>query len=282
MEGLRRRGIAEFQGTALWDLLNGLKELRDLEYNPPRLKNITFFGDLWKRAAVVKGSEVVRNQMGMIITTAANAKVLLLACADKIEALSSASGERRERILYEILEVYIPLAERSGRRDMADFLRDKWFYYTNYEEYTQLAEALRKRTGLNREQSEEYLALELRNLIIYLKSSIPADKFYVTGRFKGPASIRNKMTRKGVALDDINDLFGFRLVILSEDKMLMGEVIGLIDQFVRMPGRHWMGAKPRNRIKGDHYEGVHIDYWDDSTRPFEIQIMTSANFDLYG
>lgn len=79
----------------------------------------------------------------MIITTAANAKVLLLACADKIEALSSASGERRERILYEILEVYIPLAERSGRRDMADFLRDKWFYYTNYEEYTQLAEALK-------------------------------------------------------------------------------------------------------------------------------------------
>ncbi|MBI3617002.1 MAG: HD domain-containing protein, partial [Candidatus Omnitrophica bacterium] len=283
MEGLRRRGIAEFQGTALWDLLNGFKALRDIKYYPPRLKNITFFGDLWKRAAVVKGSEVVRNQMGMIITTAANAKVLLLAYADKIEALSSASGSggQRERILYEILEVYIPLAERLGRQDMADFLRDEWLYYTNYREYTRLAEALKERTGLNREQSEEYLALELRNLIIYLKSNIPADKFYVTGRLKGPASLGNKMTRKGVVLDDINDLFGFRLVILSEDKMLTGEVIGLVDQFVRMPGRHWMGAKPRSRIKGDHYEGVHIDYWDDLTRPFEIQIMTAANFDLY-
>ncbi len=163
---------------------------------------------------VTKEANQAENLRKLLLAMSRDVRVLLVKLADRLHnmrTLDHVAPDKQKRIAHETMDIYAPLAGRMGMQLVRDELEDISFRILNPEANRIITDRL---TRLHAESGDllKEIAEALRNILS--KNGMNAD---VKGREKRPYSIWRKMERKHLSLDQLSDIFGFRVIVDSLD-----------------------------------------------------------------
>ncbi|HEY7646674.1 MAG TPA: bifunctional (p)ppGpp synthetase/guanosine-3',5'-bis(diphosphate) 3'-pyrophosphohydrolase, partial [Hyphomicrobiales bacterium] len=216
---------------------------------------------------VSKRAEQAENFRKLLIAISSDIRVLLVKLADRLHnmrTLEHMTAESRKRNAQETLDIYAPLAGRMGIQEMKDELEElafKWLQPKAYETLiTQLA-TLRQRNKGSIETIEQEMRAKLAEYGIAAK---------VSGREKKPYSIWRKMENKQISLEQLSDIYGFRVIV--ENIADCYRVLGAIHTTWRtVPGRF---KDYISTPKFNNYQSIHTTIVGPGHRRVELQIRT--------
>ena len=204
----------------------------------------------------------------MMLAMIEDIRVILVKLADRMHNMSTMDAmprEKQARIARETLEIYAPIANRLGINHMKVALEDLGFRYLYPYRYSVLERALSRAKGSQRQIvkqiSERFMkAMEEEGI-----------KGEVHGREKHLYSIYKKMAEKKRVLNDIVDVYGFRIVV--EDVNTCYRLLGIVHGLYKpMPGR-FKDYIAIPRING--YQSLHTTLFGPKGLPIEVQIRTT-------
>ncbi|MEC7551787.1 MAG: bifunctional (p)ppGpp synthetase/guanosine-3',5'-bis(diphosphate) 3'-pyrophosphohydrolase [Pseudomonadota bacterium] len=205
----------------------------------------------------------------LLVATANDIRVLIVKLADRLHNMRTLhyiqDPSRKQRIAQETLEIYAPLAGRMGIQSFREELEDLSFKMLKPQGYNLISEKL---AALKAERSDmlDSIAYDLKNLLT--EEDVDAA---VEGREKSPFSIWRKMENKSIALEQLSDIFGFRVIVDTEADCY--RALGAVHrkwQFV--PGRF----KDYISVpKTNNYRSLHTTIIGPNRQRVEIQIRTS-------
>lgn len=204
----------------------------------------------------------------MMLAMIEDIRVILVKLADRLhnmKTLDAMPREKQARIARETLEIYAPIANRLGINHMKVDLEDLGFRYLYPYRYAVLERALKRSKGSQR-QIVKKISEQLRKAM--QKEGIEGE---VQGREKHLYSIYRKMAERKRPLDDIVDVYGFRIIVndVNTCYRLLGVVHGL---FKPMPAR-FKDYIAIPRING--YQSLHTTLFGPKGLPLEVQIRTA-------
>jgi guanosine-3',5'-bis(diphosphate) 3'-pyrophosphohydrolase len=236
-------------GPEIGSLVDGLTKLKRLDL-------------VSKRAA--QGE----NFRKLLLAIAADVRVVLVKLADRLHnmrTLDFMPPDKRRRIAEETLDIYAPLAGRMGIQEIRDELEDLSFRHLNPEAYETVSRRLADLSTQN-----ERLVEEIKR---DLKGRLDAKgvKATVEGRQKRPYSIWRKMERKMVAFEQLSDVFGFRLVVDTDDDCY--RALGVVHTtWPMVPGRY---KDYISTPKQNDYRSIHTTVIGPGRQRVELQIRTA-------
>jgi guanosine-3',5'-bis(diphosphate) 3'-pyrophosphohydrolase len=120
--------------------------------------------------------------------------------------------EKQLKIASETVYVYAPLAHRMGLYNIKTEMEDLSMKYLEPETYRSMA---RKLAETKRERTRY-----INEFVKPLQDKLAASgfDFEIYGRPKSIHSIWNKMKKKGVAFEEVYDLFAIRVILNSRPK----------------------------------------------------------------
>ena len=205
----------------------------------------------------------------LLVATANDIRVLIVKLADRLHNMRTLhyiqDPSRKQRIAQETLEIYAPLAGRMGIQSFREELEDLSFKMLKPQGYNLISEKL---AALKAERSDmlDSIAYDLKNLLT--EEDVDAA---VEGREKSPFSIWRKMENKSISLEQLSDIFGFRIIVDTEADCY--RALGAVHrkwQFV--PGRF----KDYISVpKTNNYRSLHTTIIGPNRQRVEIQIRTS-------
>ena len=205
----------------------------------------------------------------LLVATANDIRVLIVKLADRLHNMRTLhyiqDPSRKQRIAQETLEIYAPLAGRMGIQSFREELEDLSFKMLKPQGYNLISEKL---AALKAERSDmlDSIAYDLKNLLT--EEDVDAA---VEGREKSPFSIWRKMENKSISLEQLSDIFGFRVIVDTEADCYRS--LGAVHrkwQFV--PGRF----KDYISVpKTNNYRSLHTTIIGPNRQRVEIQIRTS-------
>ena len=240
--------IAERFGASVAEIVDGVTKLDQIKFKSREEAQVESFRK-------------------MVLAMVRDIRVILVKLADRthnMRTIDSMSPIRRRAIARETLEIYAPLADRLGLYTMKLELEDLGFRAAYPQRYKVLERAVKRSRG-NQKEFLTKIADSLRTALA--KANISAR---VIAREKHLFSIYRKMRRKRMALSEIIDVFGLRVVVDSVDTSYrtLGVVHGV---FKPMPGRFKdYVAIPR----ANGYQSLHTTLFGPSGTPIEVQIRT--------
>ncbi len=216
---------------------------------------------------VTKKAEQAENFRKLLIAISSDVRVLLVKLADRLHNMRTMEhmrDDRRRHISRETMEIYAPLAGRMGIQWLRDELEDlsfRWLYPDANETILARLEKLRTSyTGLIIEVEKE----------LHLKLEEYGIDALVTSREKKPFSIWRKMENRQIALEQLCDIYGFRVITKTvEDCYRVLGVIHTTWQIV--PGRF----KDYISVpKSNDYQSIHTTIIGPERQRVELQIRT--------
>ena len=203
----------------------------------------------------------------MLLAMVRDIRVVLVKLADRthnMRTLGAVPAPKRRAIAVETLEIYAPIAERLGLYTMKLELEDLGFRALYPHRYRVLEKELKRARG----NQKQFIGKISETLTTALgKSGIKA---VVEGREKHLYSVYKKMRSKGIALNEIVDVYGFRIVVDSVDTCY--RVLGVVHGVYKpMPGR-FKDYIAIARING--YQSLHTTLFGPNGIPVEVQIRT--------
>ena len=205
----------------------------------------------------------------LLVATASDIRVLIVKLADRLHNMRTLhyiqDPKRKQRIAQETLEIYAPLAGRMGIQSFREELEDLSFKMLKPQGYSLISDKL---VALKAERSDmlDSIAYDLKNLLT--EEGVEAA---VEGREKSPFSIWRKMENKSISLEQLSDIFGFRVIVNGEVDCY--RALGAVHrkwQFV--PGRF----KDYISVpKTNNYRSLHTTIIGPNRQRVEIQIRTS-------
>ncbi|KHJ54969.1 bifunctional (p)ppGpp synthetase/guanosine-3',5'-bis(diphosphate) 3'-pyrophosphohydrolase [Aureimonas sp. OT7] len=249
-----RKEIDQLFGSKIGQLVEGLTKLKRLEL-------------------VSKKAEQAENLRKLLLAIADDIRVLLVKLADRLHnmrTLGVMRPEKRARIAQETMDIYAPLAGRMGMQDMREELENLSFRHLNLEAYetvTARLEELKEKHAGTIDEIERVLSDKLA------ENGIEAD---VSGRQKKPYSVFSKMQRKALSLEQLSDIFGFRVLVETEEDCY--RTLGIVHRtWPMVPGRF----KDYISIpKQNGYRSLHTTIVGPSRQRVELQIRTRAMHDI--
>ncbi len=243
-----RGEIDQLFGPEIGSLVDGLTKIRRLDL-------------------VSKKAEQAENFRKLLIAISTDVRVLLVKLADRLHnmrTLEHMKPEGRQRVSQETLDIYAPLAGRMGMQGMRDELETlafKWLHPEAFATVTgKLAELRAKNEGLV-EDIRSALAGKLADAGI---------KAEVSGREKKPYSIWSKMENKQIGLEQLSDIYAFRLIVDTIDDCY--RVLGLAHTTWRtVPGRF---KDYISTPKQNNYQSIHTTVVGPRHQRVELQIRT--------
>ncbi len=240
--------IESLFGKEISNLVDGVTKLNRLEIKSENTKHAENF-----RKLVIAMSEDLR--------------VLLVKLADRRHNMSTlhfiSSPDKRRRIARETLDIYAPLAERIGMRQMKEDLQDMAFG----ELYPDARDSITKRLDFLRKQGHT----EVEKIIARLNEMMEEGGIHgadIDGREKKAYSIWRKMEQKNVGFEQLADIVAFR--ILVKDVGECYQALGLIhSKFHTIPGRF---KDYISTPKSNGYQSIHTSVIGPNQQPIEIQI----------
>jgi RelA/SpoT family (p)ppGpp synthetase len=216
---------------------------------------------------VSKRAEQAENFRKLLIAISSDIRVLLVKLADRLHnmrTLEHMKPESRQRNAQETLDIYAPLAGRMGIQDMKDELEELAFKWLQPQAYntliTQLA-ALGKRNKNIIEVIETELRTKLQDHGIQGK---------VSSREKRAYSIWRKMQNKQISLEQLSDIYGFRVVVDNVTDCY--KVLGAVHTTWRtVPGRF---KDYISTPKYNNYQSIHTTIIGPGHQRVELQIRT--------
>jgi GTP diphosphokinase / guanosine-3',5'-bis(diphosphate) 3'-diphosphatase len=221
---------------------------------------------------MTKKAEQAENFRKLLLAISSDVRVLLVKLADRLHnmrTLEHNSPESRQRNSEETLEIYAPLAGRMGMQGVRDELEELSFKWLNPEGYAtvtaKLAELRRRNGGLI---DEILLALKAR----FAAAGIAAE---ISGREKKPYSIWRKMENRQISLEQLSDIYAFRVSVASHHDCY--RALGLVHGVWRaVPGRF---KDYISTPKQNNYQSIHTTIVGPRNQRVELQIRT---LDMHG
>lgn len=215
-------------------------------------------------------SQQAENFKKILLTLTDDPRVILIKLADRLHNMRTLEHMKREKqlkIASETVWVFAPLAHRMGLYNIKTELEDLSMKYMEPENYKEIA---RKLSETRRERTRY-----INEFIRPLKEKIEAAgfQFEIYGRPKSIHSIWNKIKKKGVAFEEVYDLFAIRVILDSppeKEKEDCWKVYSLItDEYTPSPERmrDWL-SNPKN----NGYEALHTTVMGPQGKWVEVQI----------
>ncbi len=201
----------------------------------------------------------------MLLAMSQDVRVILVKLADRLhnmQTLDAMRPEKQKRIARETLDIYAPIANRLGLNPIYHELEDLSFKYLYPTRFRVIEKAIRHARG-NR---KEVIGKILESIKAQLQHhKLQAD---VLGREKHLHSIYKKMAEKSMRLSQINDIYGFRIIVqdTADCYLALGALHAL---YKPIPGRF----KDYIAIpKANGYQSLHTTLFGPFGTPIEVQI----------
>ncbi|HEY2465542.1 MAG TPA: bifunctional (p)ppGpp synthetase/guanosine-3',5'-bis(diphosphate) 3'-pyrophosphohydrolase [Steroidobacteraceae bacterium] len=201
----------------------------------------------------------------MLLAMVRDIRVIMVKLADRMHnmrTLGVMPPVKRRRSARETLEIYAPIAERLGLYAVKLELEDLGFRALYPYRYKVLERELKRARG----NQKEFLAKIAGTFKGALKKA--AIEGSVEGREKHLYSIYKKMQNKKISLNEMVDVYGFRIIVENAD--VCYRVLGLVHSVYKpMPGR-FKDYIAIPRVNG--YQSLHTTLFGPNGVPIEVQI----------
>ena len=249
-----REEIDRLFGDEIGSLVDGLTKIKRLDL-------------------VSKQAAQGENLRKLLLAIADDIRVLLVKLADRLHnmrTLHHVPVAKRARIAQETLDIYAPLSGRMGMQGMRNELEELSFAALMPEAHASIVSRLDDMT-------EKYGSL-IAKIETELSERLTQSgiKASVKGRQKQPYSVWHKMEQKNLALEQLSDIFGFRVLVESIEDCY--RVLGIIHtQWPSVPGRF---KDYISTPKQNDYRSLHTTVVGPGRQRVELQIRTRAMHDL--
>ncbi len=217
-------------------------------------------------------SQQAENFKKILLTLTDDPRVILIKLADRLHnmrTLDSMKREKQLKISSETVYVYAPLAHRMGLYNIKTEMEDLSMKYMEPDTYRYIAQKL---NDTKRERTR-YINDFIRPIKDKLEKA--GFDFEIHGRPKSIHSIWSKMKKKGVAFEEVYDLFAIRIIVNSpgeKEKEDCWKVYSMItDEYSPSTERlrDWL-----SNPKSNGYEALHTTVMGPQGRWVEVQVRT--------
>nr|WP_325212194.1 bifunctional (p)ppGpp synthetase/guanosine-3',5'-bis(diphosphate) 3'-pyrophosphohydrolase [uncultured Oscillibacter sp.] len=214
-----------------------------------------------------KEDEQMENLRKMLMAMSKDIRVILIKVSDRLHNMRTMeyqSPEKQKQKSLETMEIYAPISHRLGMQRIKWELEDLSLKYLDPVGYNEIITRLDAK-------KPEYDAFLLRTQTqMDDRLTELGIGHMVYGRIKHPYSIYRKMFNQNKSLDEIFDLFAFRVLVDTVGDCY--NVLGVIhDIYKPIPGRFkdYIGTE-----KPNGYQSLHTTVMGPDGLPFEVQIRT--------
>ena len=209
----------------------------------------------------------VENMRKMLIAMAKDARVIIIKLADRLHNMRTIEGldpQKQRDKAKETMEIFAPLAHRLGIQRVKHELEDRAVHVLDPVGCREIEEALEERS-----QSRDKILESIRKkLEERLESS--GIKLHIEGRRKSVYSIYRKMFMQGKSLDEIYDIFAYRVIVDTVADCYA--ILGIVhDEFTPITSRF---KDYISTPKPNMYQSIHTTVVGNEGIPFEVQIRT--------
>lgn len=207
------------------------------------------------------------NLRKLLLAISQDVRVLLVKLADRLHnmrTLQYMPPEKRTRIAQETMDIYAPLAGRMGMQDMRNELEDISFKILQPEHYNAITERL------NEMQAEYHETISTISTELSERLAAEGITARVKARVKSPYSIFSKIERKSIALEQLSDMIGFRVIVNSIEECY--HTVGVVHtKWKVVPGRFkdYISVPKHN-----DYQSIHTTIVGPGRQRAELQIRT--------
>ena len=247
--------IAKEFSPAVADLVEGVSKLTRVQY-------------------ASKEEEQMENLRKMLMAMAKDIRVILIKLADRthnMRTMEYQTAEKQRQKSLETMEIYAPIAHRLGMQRIKWELEDLSLKYLDPVGYTEITQSLEKK----QREHESFMERVQAQIEARLKEQhVPYLRVY--GRMKHPYSIYRKMYAQNKTMDEVLDLFAFRVIVDTVADCY--NVLGIIHDLYRpILGRFkdYIGTPKPNM-----YQSLHTTVIGADGIPFEVQIRTEAMHEI--
>ena len=246
--GATHEDVARLFSPTVADLVEGVSKLTRIQY-------------------ATKEDEQMENLRKMLLAMSKDIRVILIKISDRLHNMRTmeyqSPAKQRQKSL-ETMEIYAPISHRLGMQRIKWELEDLSLKYLDPIAYNDIITSL----SSNSVEHDAFMQRTQSQIVERLKSmGIQAE---VYGRVKHPYSIYRKMYAQRKSMDDIFDLFAFRVIV--ENTSDCYNVLGVIHDLYRpILGRFkdYIGNP-----KPNGYQSLHTTVIGSDAIPFEVQIRT--------
>ena len=241
--------IAKEFGTAVADIVDGVTKLTRVQYSTME-------------------EQQMENLRKMLFAMSKDIRVILIKIADRLHNMRTMeyqTPEKQQKKSYETMEIYAPIAHRLGMQKVKWELEDLSLKYLDPKAYEDIVRNLEAESEEHKDfmdAIQEQITERLHEL------GIPHTTVY--GRVKHPYSIYRKMYSQSKTMDEVYDLFAFRVLVdtvadcynvLGVIHDLYKPILGRFKDYIATP-------------KPNMYQSLHTTVIGDAGIPFEVQIRT--------
>ena len=246
--------ISRLFSPTVADLVEGVSKLTRIQY-------------------ATKEDEQMENLRKMLIAMSKDIRVILIKISDRLHNMRTMeyqSPAKQKQKSLETMEIYAPIAHRLGMQRIKWELEDlslKYLDPVGFEEINSSLQLKAKEYDAFMKKTQEQIDKRLTEMRI---------PHTVYGRMKHPYSIYRKMFSQNKQLDEIFDLFAFRVIVGSVGDCY--NVLGVIhDLYKPILGRFkdYIGTP-----KPNGYQSLHTTVMGTDGIPFEVQIRTEEMHEI--
>ena len=209
----------------------------------------------------------MENLRKMFMAMSKDIRVVLIKIADRLHNMRTMQYQSPAKQILkcrETMDIYAPLAHRLGMQKIKWELEDTSLRYLNPEDYDGIMAYLNS----HKEQDEAFMRTIQEKITDRLTSMSIHNTTY--GRIKHVYSIYRKMQQQGKTMDELYDVYAFRVIVDSIPDCY--NVLGHIhDLFNLVPGRF---KDYISTPKPNMYQSLHTTVIGKQGIPFEVQIRT--------
>ena len=241
--------IAKLFSVTVADIVDGVTKLTRVKYSTME-------------------EEQMENLRKMLFAMSRDIRVILIKIADRLHNMRTMEYQtpaKQKKKAFETMEIYAPIAHRLGMQKIKWELEDLSLKYLDPVAYDDIAQKLEiAKSEHGQFMSAVTAAVNAR----MTEQGIPNATVY--GRVKHPYSIYRKMYAQEKTMEEVYDLFAFRVLVDTVPDCY--NVLGVIhDLYKPILGRFKdYIATPKPNM----YQSLHTTVIGDEGIPFEVQIRT--------
>ena len=209
----------------------------------------------------------MENLRKMFMAMSKDIRVVLIKIADRLHNMRTMQYQTPTKQISkcrETMDIYAPLAHRLGMQKIKWELEDISLRYLVPDDY----EAIMAYLGAHKEQDEAFMHTIQNKISDRLSAMGIHNTAY--GRIKHVYSIYRKMQTQGKSIDELYDLYAFRVIVdtIPDCYNVLGHIH---DLFNLVPGRF---KDYISTPKPNMYQSLHTTVIGKQGIPFEVQIRT--------
>ena len=240
--------ISRLFGETIAELVEGVTKLTRVQYSTME-------------------EQQMENLRKMFMAMSKDIRVILIKIADRLHntrTLQYQTPAKQISKSMETMEIYAPLAHRLGMQKIKWELEDVSLQYLDPDGYQQIIDYLEK----NEKSATSFMNAIQSKITERLASVGIHGSIY--GRVKHPYSIYRKMRAQNKTIDELYDLYAFRVIVdnIADCYNVLGHIH---DLFSPIPGRF---KDYISTPKPNMYQSLHTTVIGSQGIPFEVQIRT--------